>query len=96
MKEPVHFSFGHLPKLLGQAGLDRRPPEPVVLGEEFVEQPALLQDDNRVTSLAIGPKSIITCVVRLRTLGNGPFTLSKPSPFSHKPNTFCSSEAALL
>lgn len=30
------------------------------------------------------------------TVSEGVFTLSKSSPFSHKPNTFCSSEAALL
>lgn len=30
------------------------------------------------------------------TVSEGVFTLSKSSPLSHKPNTFCSSEAALL
>lgn len=51
MKQSIEFSFGHFAELLGKFGLDHVSPDPIVLGEQVVEQPAVLREERSAESV---------------------------------------------
>lgn len=43
VKQSIDFGFRHVAQILSKSGLDRVPPDPVVLCEKVVEQAAVLR-----------------------------------------------------